>query len=60
MGKTKDYSGVTVGISAVLVVVGIIWIVTNIQSQNYLFGAVLLGLGVFLGIAGAIMSRARG
>jgi len=60
MGKTKDYSGVAVGAAALLVVVGIIWIVTNMQTQNYLFGAVLLGLGVALGIVGAIMSRRRG
>jgi hypothetical protein len=59
MQGTKKLSTAFVGTSAVLVIVGVLWMVLTITSGTGLFGGVLIGLGVALGVAGMILNFNR-
>lgn len=55
----KQPSTVLVGMSALFVVVAIAFIAFGVETGASMFGAVLLGVGVLLGITGAVLNLAR-
>jgi len=59
MGKTQQTSTVLVGTAALLVVVGLIWVLVGFASENSWFGVILIGLGVVIGVTGWVMSHLR-
>jgi len=48
-----------VGTAIVLVAFGIVWVIATAQAGNALFGAVILGVGVVVGVVGWAFSLKR-